>query len=55
MYQENRISGYSRDIWGYSISRVSFDAPEHPPMKMDDCMRCHEEKKVIAACRACHK
>jgi hypothetical protein len=54
-YQENRISGYSRDIWGYSISRISFEPPEHPPMKMDDCMRCHEDKNVVTACRACHK
>jgi hypothetical protein len=55
MYQENRISGYSRDIWGYSISRISFKAPEHPPMKMDDCTRCHGERGVVTACRACHK
>jgi menaquinone reductase, multiheme cytochrome c subunit len=53
-YQENRVSGYSRDIWGYSISRISTDR-SHPGMKMDDCTQCHAEKGVTAGCMACHK
>lgn len=55
VYQENRISGYSRDIWGYSIARIPVDRPEQPSMKMDDCTGCHREKKVEAACLGCHK
>ena len=52
-YQENRISGYSRDIWGPSISRIS--AVERPGMKMDDCTHCHAGRGVLTACQACHK
>jgi hypothetical protein len=55
VYQENRISGYSRDIWGQSISRISFHPAERPSMKMDDCMRCHGERGVVTSCRSCHK
>jgi hypothetical protein len=55
IYQENRISGYSRDIWGYSISRISTKPPKHPPMKMDDCIRCHDRNAIVTGCRACHK
>jgi hypothetical protein len=54
-YQENRISGYSRDIWGQSISRISFDKNARPGMKMDDCAHCHSEKGVTTGCMACHK
>lgn len=54
-YQENRISGYSRDIWGESISRISFRPLAHPGMKMDDCVRCHEERGVSTSCMGCHK
>jgi menaquinone reductase, multiheme cytochrome c subunit len=54
-YQQNRISGYSRDIWGQSISRISFRPAERPSMKMDDCMHCHSLRGVVASCRSCHK
>lgn len=54
-YQENRISGYSRDIWGHSIARISFKPGEHPGMKMDDCAACHKERGVQTSCMACHK
>jgi menaquinone reductase, multiheme cytochrome c subunit len=54
-YQENRISGYSRDIWGYSISRISFRPQEHPGMKMDDCTSCHRSHGVKTSCVACHR
>ncbi len=55
VYQENRISGYSRDIWGDTIARLPLERPGHPAMKMDDCMGCHREKNVEAACLGCHK
>jgi hypothetical protein len=54
-YEENRISGYSRDIWGRSISRVSFRPPERPSMKMADCEHCHNDRGVVTSCRSCHK
>lgn len=54
-YQQNRISGYSRDIWGQSISRISFKPAQQPGMKMDDCTKCHAEKGVTTGCLACHK
>lgn len=54
-YQENRISGYSRDIWGASISRIALTPPQHPTMKMDDCMHCHGSRGVATSCRSCHK
>ena len=52
-FEENRISGYSRDIWGRSISR----ARNQPGagMKMDDCARCHKEQGVSTGCLDCHK
>jgi menaquinone reductase, multiheme cytochrome c subunit len=54
-YEENRISGYSRDIWGPSIARISFAKGVRPGMKMDDCENCHAEKNVATGCMACHK
>lgn len=53
-YQENRISGYSRDVWGYSISRIVMDK-SHPAMKMDDCAACHQQHRVDSSCLDCHK
>jgi hypothetical protein len=44
VYEENRISGYSRDIWGRNIAgfkRTSWDR-----MKMDDCAECHRKEGV---------
>lgn len=52
-YQENRISGYSRDIWGVSISRVA--AKGRPGMKMSDCEHCHDSRSVKTGCLDCHK
>jgi menaquinone reductase, multiheme cytochrome c subunit len=57
-FERNRISGYSRDIWGTSISRISFPGkqpPARPGMKMDDCARCHTEKGLQQSCLDCHK
>lgn len=57
VYQENRITGYSRDIWGHSISRLGKPEPGEPkPMKMNDCAKCHlEETGHKGACFQCHK
>jgi len=49
----NRISGYSRDIWGHSISRVH-RAP-HDGMKMSDCENCHHQRHVEVGCLGCHQ
>ena len=43
-YQANRISGYSRDIWGYNIA--GFKRNSWDRMKMDDCSECHQRENV---------
>jgi hypothetical protein len=53
VYERNRISGYSRDIWGRSISRMR-RAP-HDGMKMSDCESCHRERGVQTGCLSCHQ
>lgn len=53
VYEVNRISGYSRDIWGHSISRLH-RAP-HDGMKMSDCENCHRQRNVEVGCLGCHK
>ncbi|MCX6622488.1 MAG: cytochrome c3 family protein [Acidobacteria bacterium] len=53
-YQEDRISGYSKDIWGSSISRISFKG-RTDGMRMDDCVACHKQHHVADSCLACHK
>ena len=49
----NRISGYSRDIWGHSISRLR-RAP-HDGMKMSDCEDCHQRHNIEVGCLGCHQ
>lgn len=49
----NRLSGYSRDIWGPSISRLRRE--EWQGMKMSDCIRCHRAGGRESACIDCHK
>lgn len=49
----NRLSGYSRDIWGQSISRMR--TREDEGMKMDDCIRCHAKSGRVDGCIDCHK
>jgi hypothetical protein len=53
VYQVNRISGYSRDIWGRNISGI----PSRPweGMKMDRCVGCHEKHGRADGCIDCHK
>ena len=53
VYEVNRISGYSRDIWGSSMSRLR-RAP-HEGMKMSDCENCHKQRKVEVGCLGCHE
>lgn len=53
VYEVNRISRYSRDIWGHSISRVR-RAP-HDGMKMSDCEDCHSAHHVEVGCLGCHQ
>lgn len=51
-YEYNRLTGYSRDIWGWNILGLG-----GPPkrMKMDDCANCHRDNGVRDACFTCHK
>lgn len=53
IYQVNRISGYSRDIWGHSMTRVH-RAPGDG-MKMSDCEDCHRKHNVEVGCLGCHQ
>lgn len=54
-YQENRISGYSRDIWGKSMLRLG-EAEHGRRHKMNDCAQCHlEETGSKGDCFQCHK
>ncbi|MDF1592905.1 MAG: cytochrome c3 family protein [Desulfobacterales bacterium] len=39
VYEENRITGYSRDIWGKNIAGLKKNSWDR--MKMDDCAECH--------------
>jgi len=60
-YQVNRITGYSRDIWGTNIG--GFKKNSWDRMKMDDCSECHVRENVRQAsvqtekggCFVCHK
>ena len=52
-YQEDRISGYSRDIWGRTTSKAAFHS--EGGMKMDDCIRCHHSQGMEHSCLDCHK
>ena len=51
-YQYNRLTGYSRDIWGWNILGMG-DPPKR--MKMDNCADCHRQNGVRDACFVCHK
>jgi len=50
-YQEDRISGYSRDIWGGAAKSRN----GAPGMKMDDCVACHRRNGLEHSCLDCHK
>ena len=61
VYEENRISGYSRDIWGRSIAGFTRNPQER--MKMDVCANCHRTNNANqhsvqthrGGCFVCHK
>ena len=43
-YQQNRISRYSRDIWGHNIAGIKRHSWDR--MKMNDCAECHKRENV---------
>ena len=61
VYEENRITGYSRDIWGKNIAGLKKNTWDR--MKMDDCAACHLKNGVNQTsvqtgkgpCFVCHK
>ena len=54
-YKENRLTGYSIDIWGRNIAGIKFNPWDR--MKMDDCAECHTQMghEENNACFVCHK
>ena len=52
-YERNRITGYSRNIYGRRISMLKRNTWDR--MKMADCARCHEQRGSSNACFTCHK
>jgi hypothetical protein len=61
VYEANRITGLSRDIWGRNIA--GFKKNSWDRMKMDDCSECHQKENVNqnsvqtdkGGCFVCHK
>jgi len=55
LYQANRLTGYSINIWGKRISGYKSNTWDR--MKMDDCAECHTDKghEENNACFVCHK
>lgn len=55
VYQKNRLTGYSINIWGENIAGIKMNTWDR--MKMDDCAECHTEKgrEENNACFVCHK
>lgn len=52
-YEFNRITSYSRAIWG---PRIAGGGPnEWDSMKMGACVKCHAERGVRDHCLMCHK
>jgi len=60
-YEENRITGYSRNIWGKNIAGIARNTWDR--MKMDACADCHIRENVRQSsiqtekggCFVCHK
>ena len=54
-FERNRLTGYSRNIWGKHISGWKFNTWDR--MKMDDCADCHTKTghEENNACFVCHK
>ena len=53
VYQQDRISGYSRDVLPVAGQRRSSDMG--PSMSMDDCVACHRKRGLEHSCLACHQ
>jgi len=55
IYQRNRLSGYSINIWGKNIAGIKIHTWDR--MKMDDCADCHTKMgfEEHNACFVCHK
>ena len=55
VYKENRLTGYSIDIWGRNIAGYKVNPWDR--MKMDDCAECHTARghEENNACFVCHK
>jgi menaquinone reductase, multiheme cytochrome c subunit len=53
LYQQNRLSGYSRDVWGRNIAGIHLQPWEG--MKMDRCVNCHQSRNRVDGCVVCHK
>jgi hypothetical protein len=52
-HEVDRISGYSREIWGPSLSRMHRKPWEGK--KMTDCCGCHAKHGVAESCLDCHR
>ncbi len=50
IYEENRITGISRDIWGKNIAGIKRNSWDR--MKMDDCAECHAKEAGGEAAQA---
>lgn len=46
IYEQNRLTGYSRDIWGKNIAGIKKNSWDR--MKMDDCADCHAKRAPFA-------
>lgn len=55
LYEQDRISGYSRDIWGYTAETSAQEKITVPGMEMGDCIDCHDEEGLEHSCLDCHK
>jgi menaquinone reductase, multiheme cytochrome c subunit len=55
VYKQNRISGYSINIWGENITGIKTNTWDR--MKMDDCAGCHVKSghEENNECFVCHK
>jgi len=55
LYQKNRLTGYSINIWGKNL--LGYKVNSYDRMKMDDCAECHTKKgfEENNACFVCHK
>jgi hypothetical protein len=53
LFEQDRISGYSHDIWGRSLSRLR-RAPDDG-RTMSDCEDCHRKRHVEVGCLGCHR